>query len=87
MTVSLENILKHRRRDAYRVRDGLVNDADKQLMTKDAFLGESNIASATVFYIAADLSKDGVLDGFDYFDQDGIITGERPFDQTLTLYK
>ena len=67
--------------------DGLVDGNDKSLMFYDAFGGENNIASATVFFIAADLSKDGVLDAFDYFDQDGIITGERPFDQTLTLYK
>ncbi len=67
--------------------DGLVDNTDKGIMSADAFTGENNIEAGTVFYIAADLAKDGVLDAFDYFDQDGIITGERPFDQTLTLYK
>ncbi|MDO4847765.1 MAG: InlB B-repeat-containing protein [Clostridiaceae bacterium] len=67
--------------------DGLVDGTDKSMVFDDAFTGGSNIDAETVFYIAADLSKDGVLDAFDYFDQDGIITGERPFDQTLTLYK
>jgi len=67
--------------------DGLVDSNDKSLMFYDAFGGAGNIASDTVFYIAADLSKDGTLDAFDYFEQDGIITGERPFDQTLMLYK
>ena len=67
--------------------DGLVDGTDKSMVFDDAFTGGSNIDAETVFYIAADLSKDGVLDAFDYFDQDGIITGQRPFDQTKTLYK
>gem|GEM_PF-1004639 len=67
--------------------DGLVNDTDKSLMSADAFFGESNIEAGTVYYIAADLAKDGTLDAFDWFYVDGIATGGRAFDQTQELYK
>ena len=67
--------------------DGRIDSDDKSLVRGDAFFSEGNVQTGTVYYIAADLSKDGVIDAFDYFDQDGIITGNRPFDQTLTLYK
>ncbi|MBE6828466.1 MAG: hypothetical protein E7514_07685 [Ruminococcaceae bacterium] len=67
--------------------DGRVDYDDKELVKADAFEDANNIQADTVFYIAADLSKDRTIDAFDYFDQDGIISGVRPFDQTLTLYK
>ena len=67
--------------------DGLVNDSDKGTIGGDAFYGESNLTAGSVYYIAADLSKDGTLDAFDYFLVDGIMTGGREFDQTSELYK
>ena len=57
------------------------------LIFEDAFDGTENIKSDSIYYIAADVSKDGVLDLFDYFYLDGIASGNREFDQTQTLYK
>ncbi len=67
--------------------DGLVDSTDADLLMNNAFFGSSSIEKDTVFFIAADLEKDGVLDMFDYFYQDAVITGERVFDQSVTLYK
>jgi hypothetical protein len=67
--------------------DGLVDTDDKDTIGNDAFYGESNLTAGSVYYIAADLSKDGTLDAFDYFLVDGIMTGGREFDQTSELYK
>ncbi len=67
--------------------DGLVDGDDKSLMNADAFFGGSNIETGTVYYIAADLAKDGTLDAFDYFYVDGIMTGGREFNQKSELYK
>ena len=67
--------------------DGLINDADHTMLLNDAFFGESNITAETVYRIAADMNGDGVLDGFDYFIQDGVISGNRVFDQSVKLYK
>ena len=67
--------------------DGLVNETDSDMIMSDAFDATTLIASDSVYFIAADLSKDGVLDMFDYFYQDGIKTGNRSFDQSVTLYK
>ncbi|MDO4847814.1 MAG: hypothetical protein Q3968_06770 [Clostridiaceae bacterium] len=67
--------------------DGLVDSDDKDIIGNDAFYGESNLTAGSVYYIAADLSKDGTLDAFDYFLVDGIMTGGREFDQTSELYK
>lgn len=67
--------------------DGLVDETDKSLIFDDAFFGTDNINPDSIYYIAADVSKDGVLDMFDYFYLDGIASGNRAFDQTQTLYK
>ncbi len=67
--------------------DGLVDETDSDMIMSDAFDATTLIASDSVYFIAADLSKDGVLDMFDYFYQDGIKTGNRAFDQSVTLYK
>ncbi len=67
--------------------DGIVDENDMSLLLDDAFDGAENIEENSVYYIAADLSKDGVLDVFDYFYLDGIASGNRSFDQTQTLYK
>ncbi len=67
--------------------DGLVNETDSDMIMSDAFDATTLIATDSVYYIAADLSKDGVLDMFDYFYQDGIKTGNRAFDQSVMLYK
>ena len=67
--------------------DGAVDETDISLLFDDAFDGVGNIEENSVYYIAADLSKDGVLDFFDYFYLDGIASGNRSFDQTQTLYK
>ena len=67
--------------------DGLVDETDMNLIFEDAFDNTENIKSDSIYYIAADVSKDGVLDMFDYFYLDGIASGNREFDQTQTLYK
>ena len=67
--------------------DGLVDETDMNLIFEDAFDNTENIKSDSIYYIAADVSKDGVLDMFDYFYLDGIASGNRAFDQTQTLYK
>lgn len=67
--------------------DGLVDETDMNLIFEDAFDSTENIKSDSIYYIAADVSKDGVLDMFDYFYLDGIASGNREFDQTQTLYK
>ncbi len=67
--------------------DGLVDETDSDMIMSDAFDATTLIATDSVYYIAADLSKDGVLDMFDYFYQDGIKTGNRAFDQSVMLYK
>ncbi len=67
--------------------DGIVDENDMSLLWDDALDGTNNIEENSAYYIAADLSKDGVLDIFDYFYLDGIASGNRSFDQTQTLYK
>ena len=63
--------------------DGLVNDSDKNVMKDYAFLDGNSIESGSVYEKAADLNGDGAVDAFDWFLCDGIVTGERDFDQTV----
>jgi hypothetical protein len=53
-------------------------------MKAEAFLDGNSIADGSVYDTAADLNGDGAVDAFDYFLQDGIITGERDFDQSVS---
>lgn len=66
--------------------DGKVDETDTDILMSNAF-GMNGIDKDSVYFIAGDLSKDGVIDMFDLFYADGISSGERNFDQTQTLYK
>lgn len=63
--------------------DGLVNDADKTAMKEYAFLDGDTIEAGSVYEKAADLNGDGAVDAFDWFLCDGIVSGERAFDQSV----
>lgn len=67
--------------------DGVVDGNDMSLVMNDAFFGSDSIERNSVYFIAADVAKDGVIDLFDYFYLDGIASGNREFDQSQTLYK
>ena len=67
--------------------DGVIDGEDVTLLKGDAYFGESNIDTATVYFYAADLDGDTALDAFDVFYQNGIMTGQRYFNQAVELYK
>ena len=65
--------------------DGVVNRADKELITNDGLLGVNSIADGSVYEKAADMNGDGAIDAFDLFYCDGVATGERDFDQSREI--
>ncbi len=65
--------------------DGVVNRADKELITDDGLLGVNSIADGSVYEKAADMNGDGAIDAFDLFYCDGVATGERDFDQSREI--
>lgn len=66
--------------------DGLVNTTDKQLVYDEAFVAQGTIDNDSVYYIAADMNRDTVIDAFDCFLQDGVATGGRSFNQSVSPY-
>lgn len=63
--------------------DGIVDRTDRDMLKSYAFLDGNDIAQGSAYEKAADLNGDGAVDAFDYFLQDGIISGERNFDQSV----
>ena len=66
--------------------DGFINAADHTMMSNEAFYDAGAIDTDSVFFTAADMNGDGVIDAFDYFLQDGVISGQRSFDQSVIYY-
>jgi hypothetical protein len=66
--------------------DGLVNNQDKTIMHNEAFVDGNTVDNDSVYYLAADMNRDTAIDAFDCFMIDGVISGKRPFDQSVFPY-
>ena len=67
--------------------DGLVDNVDRGLLKQDAYFDGTNIEAGTVYYYAADLDGDTVLDGFDVYYQNVIMTIPENYNQSLIIFK
>ncbi len=65
--------------------DGLINQTDYDAVFDETLFGIA--IDGELFRIAGDLANDGVIDGFDLSKLELQLTGARPIDQSLELYK
>lgn len=66
--------------------DADVDSDDHDILKDSAFFDGIGITADTVYFYAADLDGDKVLDGFDYYYQDVIMTTPDSFNQSVVIF-